>query len=414
MTDWKRATLYLTRMKKRNVLLSIVFLAVFIFLVCVFILISMLTSVRSAVESSLKCYITAEARSIDKNMIDFVQNYESIEEYALYSSVDMSIVPKKAVPGINQDEVSKDIVRFICGDSKEYFAAQEGELVLLRGDYSDSLSGKECIISADLAAMNDIEIGDEILVSKQMDQYTIDNENSFSLRVIGIYGIKTASEEKIPSFEMQENMVFSGSAFADEVCSFYQIENVTTNLVIRPETRQSVQDIKHELQSQNTNAEIQVHDLGYRMIQSSVFRIVHIIQIVFVLIAALLIIIVFLLNHLWMTKRKKEFGLFKAFGVWPQNILAQLCFEEACVVLPALIIAILMSLPLSQIIRMSLQKMIDSVLQTDIAMIQTVPVLQIAGMLMVVASALILSVSLLSFHVIRKLTPRVLLFELAD
>ena len=63
---------------------------------------------------------------------------------------------------------------------------------------------------------------------------------------------------------------------------------------------------------------------------------------------------------------------------------------------------------------MSLQKMIDSVLQTDIAMIQTVPVLQIAGMLMVVASALILSVSLLSFHVIRKLTPRVLLFELAD
>ena len=83
-------------------------------------------------------------------------------------------------------------------------------------------------------------------------------------------------------------------------------------------------------------------------------------------------------------------------------------------VLPALIIAILMSLPLSQIIRMSLQKMIDSVLQTDIAMIQTVPVLQIAGMLMVVASALILSVSLLSFHVIRKLTTRVLLFELTD
>lgn len=231
----RRAALYLTRLKKKNLLLlAVMFLLISLFMGGIAVNGGIQDSVET-IYQGLEGYFQVSpndpAYQIDDSFIEQVMEEDTIVRYNATNVLYLSVPDTALIPGrfLGSGAAEEHMTRFISNSRSndcEYFSNKQFELI--EGEPIEDAKTNTAIISDTLASLNNYTIGDTITANiVESSLLLFDSEavgKAYDLRIVGIY--RNSHEQKVDmdtaECNIEDNYIFIDSNSGKEIASHLQ------------------------------------------------------------------------------------------------------------------------------------------------------------------------------------------------
>lgn len=430
MSTTKRAWLYVTRNKKRTVLL---FLLLVVLMTISLLGLALYAASGDAVKelrSSIGGYFTIQqsaegTQKTDEQLLEQVRTLDNVsrvngvDTYYMYCD-GIDLVPGSySGTGLPGEYVPKFIG---CTESAlhERFVAVSYQLA--DGRQITVEDEHKAMISKEVAELNGLSVGDTLHASVVEGVAGWQPEHvgtQVDFEIVGIY-LVTRSEPVSPSTpesELQENVVFTDINTAKEL---YQIKypdrsaaqyNYTSGIMLflddPAQMEQTVVDLKAQPYADWDGFIISENNARYEQTAGAIQKAETISFFLLIVILVLSVGILALILLMWTRERMTEVGILISLGISPKAITGQIVLENYYVALPSFLISGLLSLGLSGVIGDA----IGGLLQ-DIKLASYIGPVQLAIIAVCAAIVIAVSVLLASISIMRK-KPKDILTDLS-
>ena len=218
-----------------------------------------------------------------------------------------------------------------------------GNLKLKEGRWGNEKDSNVCVISEEIAQINNLSVGDKIQFNDYKDR---DNSNVYTAEIIGIYLNAKSIEALMPGDTYRgENMIFTDLGFPEKVNQtpgdpLYQYATFYT------ESGQDYNQVKRNIEKLNINWKRYdlIDDSGaVKQLSENFGNISQIGNLLFAICTVAGIIIVFLNFLFWVKQRQKEIGILISLGKSKLEIIGQFLTEAILISCIAFFISIFIS-----------------------------------------------------------------------
>lgn len=218
-----------------------------------------------------------------------------------------------------------------------------GNLELKEGRWGNENDSNVCVVSDEIAQINNLSIGDKLQFNDYKDR---ENSNVYAAEIIGIYLNAKSIEAPMPGDTYRgENMIFTDLSFPEKVNEspgdpLYQYATFFT------EVGQDYNQVKTNIEKININWKRYdlIDDSGFvERLSENFGNISQIGNILFAICMVAGIIIVFLNFLFWVKQRQREIGILISLGKSKLEIIGQFLVEAILISCIAFFISIFIS-----------------------------------------------------------------------
>lgn len=218
-----------------------------------------------------------------------------------------------------------------------------GTLKLKEGRWGDENDSNVCVISDEIAKMNELNIGDELQFNDYKDR---ENSSVYTATIIGVYLNAKSIEALMPGDTYRgENIIFTDLNFPEKVTGspgdpLYQ------NATFFIESGKNYKQVKSNIEKVNVNWKRYdlIDDSGrIEQLSENFGNISQIGNVLFVICMVAGIIIVFLNFLFWVRQRQREIGILISLGKSKFEIIGQFLIEAILISCVAFFISIFIS-----------------------------------------------------------------------
>ena len=385
----KNAITSIVRNKGRNLLIGIIILVI---LCATSVTLAINNSSSSLIESYKSKYETEATFAVDrKNLMgqfdpndkeaskeDMNEIFNStneitisdIEEYAdskyvksyfytMSISVDIKDLEKAETPvpddgknknfgEMSQNENSSDFTLkgYSSIDAMQEFI--EGNYSITDGEISKDFDSNDCVINNELATLNDISVGDEIVIVDSED-----SSKTYELTVTGIYEEKEEQNNGFNMFSNSVNTIITNSNIINEISD----DNTNINVNISPTfiltSSEVVQNFDDELREKGLSEYLSLQT-NLEQVESATSTISNVktFALSFLIITLIIgTIVLLIINMINIRERKYEIGVLRTIGMKKSKVCLQFLYELLIVSIISLVIGAgigaLISVPVS-------------------------------------------------------------------
>lgn len=426
MPTSKRAWLYVTRSRKRTVLLFLLFTVLMTVSLCGFALHAASRKAVAELRSSIGGYFTihtgaegterADQALLDQvKTLDNIRAFNGLDTYYLYAE-GLSLMPGS---WYGSGTVNENTPKFIgCTESALHERFLTSSFQLEEGSPITEGDLHKALISREVAVMNNLSVGDTLRAgaAEGLRDWPMNGENtSVVFQIAGIY-VPTRKEPASPfkpEWDLQENMIFTDIQTAKEIAAVKFPQRAAEEYVYSSGIMLFLQD---PAQMEETIALLRQQDyagwdglLIYEnsaAYQQAVAPIQKVSTISLFLLLVILVISVAILSLtllLWTRERTREFGILISMGIPAKGLCGQLLLENYMVAFPAFVVSLALSAILSD--------GLGSLFGDTLARVQLHP-MQALAVLVCAAGVILLTVLLASVSIPRR-KPREILIVLS-
>lgn len=209
-----------------------------------------------------------------------------------------------------------------------------GTLKIEEGEMITDFSGYECVISSELAILNEIKVGDTITLKNPNTNTTYD------FAVKGIYKDNSDSNDATSMYSQSANKIITGSGVIEKLVEEDStlVTNVTPSFILNDET--SVEAFTSEVKEKGLNEYYNVNtNLDELKDATKSIENVKIFATTFLIITLIISsIVLFVINMINIRERKYEIGVFRTIGVSKFKLTMQFLLELLIITIIALTI----------------------------------------------------------------------------
>lgn len=437
MSTAKRALLYVTRMRKRTILL---FCLMTVLMTISLMGLSLYTASKQAardLRGSIGGYFTIQTRAESEktdgkqartdeallgqvSTLDNIRRYNGVDTYYLFAS-GVQLVPG-ALHGTGM--VGEFMPRFIgCTDTSLHERFVTSACVLTEGRHVAADDRNKALISVDLAERNGLGVGDTI-TGVSAEGVRGCNETSYGTAVtyaiVGLYHI-TRNEPKSPQTaesDLPENFIFTDIASAKELYAakfparepdaFPYSAGLMLFLADPDRMEQTVATLREQPFADWSQFIVSENNTAYEQAAGPIQKAASISRILLLVLLALSVGILTLILMMWTRERMTELGILVSLGIGKRQIGAQLLIENYVIGTAAFAASLVLTALLSQLLMPMLADLAGAALPLD----STATPAQAAVLLAFAAVVILTAVLLSSIQILRK-KPKQIFTELS-
>lgn len=284
-----------------------------------------------------------EFANIESVTIADVENYADSDYVSSYYYSVSTNVSASDLEAISNDDAfdrggpdrPEDTSGFTLTGYSSYEAMTDfisGKYKIIDGSISDDFSANDCIINEELATLNDLEVGDTIVLES--------NDETYEFIITGIYS--ETDSENMNLFSNSSNTIITS---ADAVARL-QAENEDLVLQVNPTFILTDEDVFESFSSEVSDKGL---DSNYQVttniesIENSLMSISNVKTFAntFLIITFIIgVIILLVINHINIRERKYEIGVLRTIGMKKSKVCLQFMIELLIVTFVALIIGL--------------------------------------------------------------------------
>lgn len=224
-----------------------------------------------------------------------------------------------------------------------------GNAELINGRHITKEDKDVCIISEELAKLNDLKIGDRIQFN---DSHNTENSDIYSAQIVGIYKANKPIPATITGDTYRsENAIFTDLRFPEKP-SGHKDDPLFMTATFKVDDVNQYEEVKKRILDTDINWERYdlIDDKGNLDTMSSNFNTLEdTSNMMIIVITVASFVILTLIFIFWIKSRTKEVAIYMSLGLTKFNIIKQLLSEVLLVGVVALSISAIASLPVSQI-----------------------------------------------------------------
>lgn len=209
-----------------------------------------------------------------------------------------------------------------------------GTLKIEEGEMITDFSGYECVISSELATLNEIKVGDTITFKNPNTNTTYD------FVVKGIYKDNSDSNDVTSMYSQSANKIITGSGVIEKLVQEDStlVTNITPSFILKDE--ESVEAFTAEVKEKGLNEYYNVNtNLDELKDATKSIENVKIFATTFLIITLIISsIVLFVINMINIRERKYEIGVFRTIGVSKFKLTMQFLLELLIITIIALTI----------------------------------------------------------------------------
>lgn len=217
-------------------------------------------------------------------------------------------------------------------DAMENFV--EGTYTITEGEMISDFSNFECVISSELATLNNITVGDTITLKNP------NTEKTYDFTVTGIYKDNSDNNNANSMYSMSANKIITGSEVIEKLVSDDSslVTNITPSFILKD--KDSIEAFTQEVKEKGLNDYYTINT-NLNELESATESIQNVktfattFLIITLIIAA---IVLFVINIINIRERKYEIGVFRTIGVSKFKLTMQYVLETLIVSIIMLII----------------------------------------------------------------------------
>ena len=217
-------------------------------------------------------------------------------------------------------------------DMKDFIS---GNYVVTSGEVSSDFESDTCVISEELATLNNLEVGSKITIVDPKD-----NTNTFELEVTGIYKENTDSSSNMKNmFTSSANKIITNINFVKKVLAGNSELNATITPTFIVKDADSVEKFTSEITEKGLSTYYQVTS-NLETIESATESVknVRVFATTFLLITLIIGgVVLVVINMINIRERKYEIGVLRTIGMKKSKVSLQFMFELLVVCLIALL-----------------------------------------------------------------------------
>lgn len=418
MTTSKRAWIYAVRMKKRTMMLILLFTVLMTISLLGITLYAASRDAAQALRGSLGGYFTLQLSGTDSGnektneaLLEQVRTLEGIRDcngvdtYYLYVK-DLTLIPG-SYHGSGQ--TNEFVPRFIgCTNSSlhERFIASSYQLA--EGRHITADDHDKAIISRDVADQNGLTLGDMIKGSvvegvRGYPDYAYGTQVEYE--IVGIYTVtrNEPASPQTPECDLQENVIFTDIASAKYLYSikfpdrspadFRYSSGIMLFLTDPARMAETVENLKQQPYADWDAYIISENNAAYLQAAAPIQKAETVSFFLLIVLLVLSIGILTLLLLLWTRERMTEIGILISLGISPGEIGLQILLETYIAAVPAYIAAVLLSIILSHALGGTLSGLMGE-LQFSLHPLQAVVILCCSAVVILIA-VLLASISIM-------------------
>lgn len=206
-----------------------------------------------------------------------------------------------------------------------------GTYQVTEGEMISDFEALECVVSSELAILNEIEVGGTITLKNSNTEVT------YEFLVKGIYKDNSDSNDVVKMFSSSANKIITGSGVIEKIVAedSTAITNITPSFIVKDE--ESIEKFTEELKEKGLNEYFTVNtNLDELQNATKSIENVKTFASTFLIITLIISsIVLFVINMINIRERKYEIGVFRTIGVSKFKLTMQFVLE-------LLIVAIIM------------------------------------------------------------------------
>lgn len=224
----------------------------------------------------------------------------------------------------------------------------EGSYTITDGEVSDDFDSNYCLINSELATLNEINVGDTIVVVDSDD-----SSKTYELVVSGIYEEKTDNDNGMSMFANSVNTIITNTNFINKMKENNEDLNVSTTPTFILKNSDVVEKFSEELTEKGLSEYLTVQtNLDQVENATSTISNVKTFAVTFLIITLIIgTVVLLVINMINIRERKYEIGVLRTIGMKKSKVCLQFISELLIVSFVALIlgcgIGATMSVPIS-------------------------------------------------------------------
>lgn len=209
-----------------------------------------------------------------------------------------------------------------------------GSYQVTEGEMISDFEALECVVSSELAILNEIEVGSSITLKNANTEVT------YEFLVKGIYKDNSDSNDVVKMFSSSANKIITGSGVIEKIVADDStiVTNITPSFIVKDE--ESIEKFTEELKEKGLNEYYAVNtNLDELQNATKSIENVKIFASTFLIITLIISsIVLFVINMINIRERKYEIGVFRTIGVSKFKLTLQFILELLIVAIIMLII----------------------------------------------------------------------------
>lgn len=209
-----------------------------------------------------------------------------------------------------------------------------GSYQVTEGEMISDFEALECVVSSELAILNEIEVGSSITLKN------VNTEVTYEFLVKGIYKDNSDSNDSVSMFSSSANKIITGSGVIEKIVAddSTAVTNITPSFIVKDE--ESIEKFTEELKEKGLNEYYAVNtNLDELQNATKSIENVKIFASTFLIITLIISsIVLFVINMINIRERKYEIGVFRTIGVSKFKLTLQFILELLIVAIIMLII----------------------------------------------------------------------------
>ena len=341
----RRAVLYLTRLKKKNLLLlAVMFLLISLFMGGIAVDNGIQNSVETiyqGMEGYFQVGSDNPAYQIDDSFIDQVMEEDTIVRYNATNVLYLSVPDTVLIPGrfLGSGAAEEHMTRFISNSRSndcEYFSNKQFELI--EGEPIGDAKTNTAIISDTLASLNNYTIGDTItanIVKSSLLLFDSEAEGkAYDFRIAGIY--RSNYEQKVGAdtaeCNIEDNYIFIDSNSGKEIASYLQgnKRNTYTGVQFFLASPREIDETISRLTEKDVleGRDIHVMNHTYEQSEEQLQTMSRLTRTYLWILGIAGTLVLFGVMQIHLRDRRREIAIFLSLGVKKSNIILQHMIEN--------------------------------------------------------------------------------------
>ena len=238
---------------------------------------------------------------------------------------------------IFNDKVSSGAFTLIGYSSYESMSEFiNGTYSMTSGSIFNDLSSAECIISEELAVLNELEVGDEITLLNPNDE-----DLTYKVKISGIYKENSDDANDMSSmFSRSANQIITTSSVIEKIIADDEDLSVTITPTFILKDEDSIDKFKSEVEEKGLS-EYYIVTTNEEMVKNATKSISNVKSFAMVFLVITLIIggvVLFVINMINIRERKYEIGVLRTIGMKKSLVISQFMLELLIVAIFSLLI----------------------------------------------------------------------------
>lgn len=211
----------------------------------------------------------------------------------------------------------------------------EGNYGIIQGEMITDLNAYECVISSELATLNEVTIGSTITLKNPNNA-----DKTYEFKVTGIYKDNTSTDDTNSMYSPSVNTIITGSGVIDLLVQDDEtlVTNITPSFLVKEEEaiEKFVEEVKQKGLNENYTINTNLEELQNA---TKSIKNVETFAITFLMITLIISSIVLLvINMINIRERKYEIGVFRTIGVSRFKLTMQFILELVVVSIMMLVV----------------------------------------------------------------------------